>query len=82
MVHTGFGYEFDSLQFKQDELSIAFASLFANGARSTIPSGWTIKPILMKFAPMILKLVRTPSFFFLEEFADTIRRFSPCPLVV
>ena len=61
-VRIGFDYEFNSLQFKEDELSVAFSSLTAGGNTSTTPSRWTIKPILMTFAPIILKLVRV-SFF-------------------
>jgi hypothetical protein len=61
-VHTGFGYEFNSLQSKEDEFSVAFSSLTFRGNVSTTPSRWTIWPILMAFAPIILKLVRILSF--------------------
>ena len=62
MVRTGFGYEFNSLQSDEDELSVAFRSLVAGGSKSTVPSRWTIRSILMAFAPVILKLVRVPFF--------------------
>ena len=55
MVYTGFGYEFNSLQSKEDEFSAAFRSLVARGAASTIR--WTIRPLLMTIAPILFKLV-------------------------
>lgn len=60
MICTGFDYEFNSLQSDEDELSVAFNSLIASGSKSTIPSRWTIRPILMAFAPVVLKLVCVP----------------------
>jgi hypothetical protein len=60
MVHIGFGYDFDSLQSKKDELSIALNSLVSSGRASM--SRWTIRPVLMTFAPALLKLVRVPFF--------------------
>ena len=54
--HAGFDYEFDSLQSKRDELSITFNSLVSGGRKSTFR--WTIRPVLMTFAPTLLKLVR------------------------
>lgn len=60
MIRTGFDYEFDSLQSDENELSVAFSSLIAGGSKSTVPSRWTIRPILMAFAPILLKLVRVP----------------------
>ena len=58
MVDTGFDYEFDSLQLKKDDLSTAFSLLINSGSTST--SRWTIRPVLMTFAPALLKLVRDP----------------------
>ncbi|KAF9645313.1 cytochrome P450 [Thelephora ganbajun] len=57
---AGFDYEFNSLQSEGDQLSVAFSSLIPTGSASRIPSRWTIKPVLMAFAPVILKLVRIP----------------------
>ena len=55
MGYPGFDYEFNSLQSKEDEFSAAFRSLVAVGAAST--ARWTIKPLLMTLAPLLLKLV-------------------------
>ena len=58
MIYAGFGYEFDSLQSKEDEFSTAFRSLIARG--STSSAIWTIRPLLIALAPILSKLVRIP----------------------
>ena len=63
-IYTGFGYEFDSLQSKRNELTVAL-SLFAPSMTMSM-SRWTIRPVLMKFAPALLKPVRV-IFFLWEE---------------
>jgi len=57
-VYLGFGYEFDSLQSKEDEFGTAFHQLIPGGSVPINSSYWTIRPILMAFIPTILKLVR------------------------
>jgi len=57
-VYLGFDYEFDSLQSKEDEFGAAFYRLMPGGSVPINSSYWIIRPILMAFVPMILKLVR------------------------
>ena len=61
-VYLGFGYEFDSLQSKEDEFSVAFHKLTPGGSSAINSSYWTIRPFLMAFVPIIFKLVRTSVF--------------------
>ena len=63
MVYPGFGYEFNSLQSRENEFDAAFSSLIA-GSGGGVPlslSFCLIRPILMALVPMILKLVSAPS---------------------
>ena len=55
-MYIGFDYEFDSLHTEGNELSVAFSSLVSGESMSAVRR--TIEPILMAFAPALLRLVR------------------------
>ena len=65
--YTGFAYEFDSLKYKRDELSVAFDSYVSTVTAPGTLASRIIKQVLITFAPTLLKLVRRVSSFLSEK---------------
>lgn len=58
VISAGFGYEFDSLHSKKDELSAVLAALASD--RGTSSFRWIFGPLLVPLLPLLLNLVRLP----------------------